>query len=427
MLARVDPISFRIPAMTESRRLHTVLCRVLSAFLWSMCFATPALAATLTVNPLLPGAFSTIQAAVDASAAGDTILIRDKGTPYTEDVRIVGKQDLTVVGDRRVVLQTGGGPAADGILRVENSRRIILKSLQIFCDDRTARLGFVLVNVVDVVLEASSAEVCGAGVTVMPPATHTLIRQCVFQDDAIGVDVLGGSDAGIEGSKAYRCDTGVRSAGNGTRVLGLHVEDSGADGVSCTGGSNLRVEGGGFFGNSFAGVALRNACRSATVRNAVLNCKPISQPPRFPDPPLPNGFSGISVLNSGVYAFTRNLVSGCSGIGIALMPDPNMLNAPSGGYVGFNSVSGCTQHGFQVDAAWDGWLLEGNTAMANKGNGFLVNSSRNILVRNIALGNSAGGFALGQASQVNARDAINPADNVGVDNQSDGLIPLDLQ
>jgi len=390
--------------------------------------ATPARAATLTVNPLLPGAFSTIQTAVDAAAPGDTIVIRSKGTPYTEDVRITGKRDLVVQADRGVTIQTGGGPPADGIVRMENSRRITLKSLLLFCDDRTSRRGFVFTDVVDVVLDASSAEVCATGAAVLPPATHAVIRNSAFTDDAIGIDVQGGSDTLIQASKTFRCDTGVRSAGNGTRILGFRAEDSGADGISCTGGSNLRVEGGGFFGNAIAAVNLRGACRSATIRGAVMNCKPISQPPKFPDPPLPNGFSGITVLNSGVYTIVNNVISGCSGTGLLLTPDPNSLVSPGGGYVAFNTVSGCTGNGVQVDAAFDGWLLEGNLAQSNKGPGFLVNSSRNVFVRNIALTNAGGGFAMGQDAQVNGRDAINPADNVGMDNVIDGgFLPLDLQ
>ena len=388
---------------------------------------TPAFAATLTVSPLLPGAFQTIQAAVDSANPGDSIVIMSKGTPYTEDVRIAGKQDLTMTANRGVVLQRGGGPAADGIVRVENSRRITIRGLLIFCDDRAARRGFVFTNVVDVDLEASAADVCAAGVAVIAPATHTVIRGSVFTDDAVGVDVRGGSDTLIESSKSFRCDTGVRSAGHGTRILRFRAEDSGADGVACTGGANLLVDGGGFYGNSIAAVNLRGGCRSASVRGTVMNCKPISQPPKFPNPPLPNGFSGITVQNSGVYRITNNVVSGCSGTGMLLTPDPNFLSAPGGGYVAFNTVSGCTGSGFQVDAAFDGWVLEGNTATANRGNGFRVNSSRNVLVRNVALANTGGGFVLGEESQVNGRDNINPADNVGIDNQSDGLIPLDLQ
>ncbi|MDP3939867.1 MAG: hypothetical protein Q8R92_17250, partial [Deltaproteobacteria bacterium] len=141
---------------------------------------------TLIVDPLTPGAFPTIQAAIDAAAPGDTVYIQDKGTPYTEDVIVTGKDRLTVLAGQRVVLMTGGGNPQLGIFRVVDSRRVIVRALRIFCDNRVSGRGFVLNNVVEVTLDSVNAEVCQAGARVEAPSTAAVIRNSLFFDDAIG-------------------------------------------------------------------------------------------------------------------------------------------------------------------------------------------------------------------------------------------------
>ncbi|OGP86674.1 MAG: hypothetical protein A2Y95_09925 [Deltaproteobacteria bacterium RBG_13_65_10] len=406
----------------------------LSRLLWALATlaaaASPASAAQLLVTPLRAGAFTTIQAAVDAAAPGDTIVVQPKGTPYTEDVVVDGKRGLSILGSNQVVLQTGGGPVGTGIFRVTNSRRIKIQGIQIFCDTdpishSPVRVGFALSNVVDLTLAVSSADSCATGVLVSAPSTHTVIANSRFTDDTVGVQVQpGAADTQITGSASIRSATGILSAGSGTRVLGFSSQDN-TDAIRCVGGTNLWVEGGTLGGSGNAGVNLDAGCLGATVRRMAINCKPVAQPPRPPLPPIPNGLHGIQILSSGVFTLVSNTVTNCSGTGIFLAPNLASLTSPSGGYVAFNTVTGCSDHGFDVEASFDGWVLERNFASLNKGSGFFLNSSRNVLFRNNAIGNSGGGFAAGL--NVNDRDNINPADNVGIQNQSDSLIPLELQ
>lgn len=384
---------------------------------------------TLVVDPFTPGAFPTIQAAIDAAAPDDTVVIHDKGTPYTENVVVTGKERLTILADRRAVLQSGGGNPQLGILRITDSRRIVVKSLQIFCDDRTSARGILLGNVVDVILDRVDAEVCQAGVRVEAPATGIVVTNGFFFNDSIGVDLAGGNAALIDRTKASFCGTGIRNAANNTRINRAEIEDSEGNGVSCVDGRNLIVDSGTFVGNRGAGVALRENCRSATVRNSTMDCVSRNVQPKFPLPPRPPGVAGIDVRTSGMFTIVENTAMNCTGTCYALEQNVSSsfpLTSPGGGYVGSNVAMNCKDQGFLVELSFDGWVLEQNIALDN-GTGFLVNSSRNAFIRNFAQGNAAGFVVDSILSE--RRNGINPADNVGVENvsQDDIALPLDLQ
>jgi hypothetical protein len=379
------------------------------------------------VDPLSPADFPTIQSAIDAAAPHDTVVIQDKGTPYVEDVIVSGKEDLTIRGDRGVVLQPGGGPPGDGVFRVTGSRGIRVSRLEISCDDRDTQRGFVVQDAVDVVLEDVNAEFCAAGVYVAAPATATMIKSAFFYKDAIGVDIAGGNGAYIDRTKTSFCGRGVRNAGDNTRIMSLGASDSETDGVTCVGGRNLVVERGSFVGNQGAGVTFGDNCRSGTVRGTTIDCLSREQQPKVPAPPIPPGFGGVYVRTSGVFTIVGNTAMNCTGDCFSLQENVRSpLTSPGGGYVGFNQALNCSDAGFLVELSFDGWVLEGNSALGN-GVGFQVNSSRNVLFRNYAVGNAAGFIVDSILSE--RRNTINPADNVGIDNHSldDIALPLDLQ
>lgn len=83
--------------------------------------------------------FPTIQAAVNAANSGD--IIRVCAGTYPEQVQIVGKSNLTIRGDNRVLVQpagvianststASGGPIA-AIILVDNSTRIIIENITV--------------------------------------------------------------------------------------------------------------------------------------------------------------------------------------------------------------------------------------------------------------------------------------------------------
>ncbi|MDP3940387.1 MAG: right-handed parallel beta-helix repeat-containing protein, partial [Deltaproteobacteria bacterium] len=243
----------------------------------------------------------------------------------------------------------------------------------------------------------------------------------------IGVDISGGNAAFVDRTKARFCGTGIRSAGDNTRIVRAAVEDSESDGVSCTGGSNLLVQAGTFVGNRGSGVILRDSCKSASVRDNTIDCVSRSTQPKFPLPPRPPGIAGVVVRASGMFTIVENMVTSCDGTCYALTQNlQTPLTSPGGGYVGSNVAQNCKDEGFLVELSFDGWVLEQNIALGNDP-GFLVNSSRNAFVRNFASGNSAGFIVDSVLSE--RRNATNPADNIGIENVSldDIALPLDLQ
>jgi Right handed beta helix region len=430
----MEPPTLRATHSSGARRFHRpiwiflLLAVALPGITPGEALAKKSAGNTLLVDPLTPGAFSTIQAAVDAAVAGDTVVIADKGTPYTEDVIVTGKDRITILADSGVVLQTGGGSPSAGILRIVNSRRVLVKALHIFCDGRTTRRGFVLNNVVEVTLDSVNAEVCLAGARVEAPSTRAVITNGFFFNDLFGVDVAGGQAALVDRTKASFCGTGIRNAGDNTRIIRATVEDSEGDGVSCTGGLNLFVEQGSFTGNRGAGVTLRDSCKSASVANNTFDCVSRNVQPKFPIPPRPPGVAGVDVRTSGVFTIVDNVAMNCSGTCYALEQNMQVgaITSPGGGYLRGNVAMNCSDQGFLVELSFDGWVLERNIALMN-GTGFLVNSSRNAFIRNYASGNSAGFIV--DSIQSERRNATNPADNVGIENISldDIALPLDLQ
>ena len=94
----------------------------LSASILSSLGASDAAAAKLVV----PNAFPTIQAAVDAAAPGDVVVIKE-GT-YAENVTIGARQDLTLSAKPGAKLQ----PAANGVgLLLVDAARIRVLGLEI--------------------------------------------------------------------------------------------------------------------------------------------------------------------------------------------------------------------------------------------------------------------------------------------------------
>lgn len=183
------------------------------------------LAATARCETLkVPQQHETIQAAVDASAEGDVILV-SKGT-YTS-FTISGKPGRTVRGKSKVVIDGAGSGLP--IINVENSPGTVLSKLTV-----TGGTGFAI-NLDDL-SEGSTISKCkvdGGSVGVAIGGTDMLVEKCRFENiTGFGVSMLNGStDIALEKNRLEATEGGFEVFGSGHRILKNRIEASTSDGI----------------------------------------------------------------------------------------------------------------------------------------------------------------------------------------------------
>jgi hypothetical protein len=201
-------------------------------------FLGPVLAGTLTaqgqvlvVDPATPGAYATVQAAVDAAVSGDTVLVRDG--EHLDSVTVDGK-GLTLVGE------TAGGVEI-GPLRVQNlaiSQTVCVSRIDLWFDSRVvleSNAGTVWIEECrQELLDLGSSGDGRPGISVVGSARVILVRSH-FQGDGSGGSVSVPARAGLEvrgGSSvhAYDC-TFVGGKGSWTTVWGWMQCQVGGAGV----------------------------------------------------------------------------------------------------------------------------------------------------------------------------------------------------
>ncbi len=165
------------------------------------CAALPgvAAAATLVVAPS-GGDFTSIQAALDAAAAGDTILVREKPTPYFEKL-VFPRSGSAAAGFVSLEAWPGERPALDGT-GVQGADMVLIESRS------WVRIsGFEIRNDLGVN--------DGSGVRVVGSGSHIEIRDNDIHDirgrHAMGITVYGTepmpiSDLVIDGNQIHDCE-----------------------------------------------------------------------------------------------------------------------------------------------------------------------------------------------------------------------------
>jgi len=186
--------------MTKSR-----IFRLLPCLLLAVAAPRPGRAAVLTVAPS-GGDFATIQAALDAAVAGDTVRVHEGPSPYFEKVAFprsgsagVGFISLEAAPGERPVLDGTGVPGSD-MVRVEGRSWVRIQGFEI-----RNNLG---------VNDGSGVRILGAGshVEVRDNEIHEIRGQHAMGITVYGTEPTPISDLVIDGNEIHDCDPATSEA-----------------------------------------------------------------------------------------------------------------------------------------------------------------------------------------------------------------------
>ena len=319
-------------------------------------------AATLKV----PGSYATIQGAINAASAGDTIKI-SKGR-FTEN--IVVNKSLTIRGKKyktRIQAANGGSPVVT--VAADN---VVLKQF----DTRGGSFGVTASNVS--VLKMQSLRIQNAqadGVFLRNVNNATLIKCRVYSNGGNGV-LLEANDAGA-GNAIQKCRI-YKNSGNGitleqssgTLVESSRVYDNGRIGIS--GGDavrSLRIRKNRVWGHAVYGIMFGYESGGHVAESNVCSK------------------NGIGLFLAGSAGVARRNVCDKNEIGFSL--------GTSAWTVEGNKARKNTSHGFEVDD-FEGSdnILKKNQSTDNGGSGFRISSgqSEGLYKDNLAQGNAEHGF-----------------------------------
>jgi hypothetical protein len=400
--------------------------------------SAPAGAAVICVNPGVASCRATIQAAVNAAAAGDTITIAP-GT-YFENVTVAGgKEGLKIRGAGASTIVDPDLPGSGQAFMIR-SDRVSLKSLAI-------RNGFdnvVFVQANNVVLQGlkivgvrggGSGIVVGSGFT-----GQQILSNDVRGVSGFGIDLAGGNDNSIvKLNTVSQCQSGIVARGNALQVSGNRVQVV-SQGIVVTGGTatlaanvveqtelalqatgaNPVIQGNrvasGYFGIAVECVTCTGGSAGANVvSGTALGLGASSDGSgfvvtgnRLTDVPVPlvlmgahvqatlNTLSGGTQQTPCLYAagnahtVTRNLVTRCGGAAFASYGNDNAFD--------FNVSNHGNAFGFKIDGnagAYSGASLTNNRALDTNGQGFGI------------LNGAVGTTLTGNAGLKNRLDACN--------------------
>ncbi len=243
----------------------------------------------------VPGIYASIQEAIDAASAGDTIKI-SSGT-FTENIVIDKKLRIRGKSKTRLVAADGGEPtvtiAVDGVelkrldirggsfgVASENASNLRLLSLKV----RDANADGIFLRRADDALlsKCSSFDNGGSGIflEINSPEAVSVIKKCrAYRNASNGVNLEQGHGTRVESCRVYEnANTGIRVFGVGdTQILKNRVWGN-STGLAVVGTStDSAVEGNVLSSNQFAGlvvaqstgVARRNVCENNRVGSDV--------------------------------------------------------------------------------------------------------------------------------------------------------------
>jgi parallel beta-helix repeat protein len=319
------------------------------------------LLATLVVSPggVVPGSFSSVQAAVNAAApSGDTILV-DPGK-YTEQVTI----------NKSLTLQGNGAGA-------------IIQSPATLMTDAFGQNALVEVN--------SAATVNINNLTIQGPATN--ITAGIFIANGATANVTGttidqinqgAANFGVQGVRGILVGSSAGGAGHAT-ITNCNVTNYQKTGI-LTGGAGTTVT---ITGTTVTGVGSTSPLASLTAQN------------------------GIQISAGTTGQLSNNMISGNEYTGPGSGPDPTM-NTQSVGIFNFsdgsiftgNTVFGNDEGIFSSNSGTTATTISGNAVQNNRFQGILLSAGTATVSNNTITGNNIGVAVRASGNGVNAQGTL---------------------
>lgn len=304
----------RPPRRTRGRRRAWIVALLLSLLLPALP-AMPVQAATRCVNPGgSGGCFTSIQAAVNASSAGDTVTVA-AGT-YDEAVTITTSLTLIGAGPGATILDHNSQPTGCACITVNSGTVAIIGFTSMHGSSGAAIRNYARTTVVDSLLTGNSAGVSNGAGGVMN-VTHSTLS-----GNGLGADNLNGGTLTVSMSTIQQnIGTGIYNEQGGTMtVVNSTLTNNGSSGQSGGGGATnhgtLNINASTIYGNIAAiGGGIQN-WGTLNVLNSTIsgNTAPSNPPP----PPVP----GPGIFNYGTATLTHATVSSNN---VAGVPAPQAL------------------------------------------------------------------------------------------------------
>ena len=355
-------------------------------------------AATLTVDPT-PGIgdYITIQAAVNAATAGDTIRV-SSGT-YYENVDV--NKALTLQG-----VDSGSGlPVVDaGNL----SCAIILHAngctLQGFVamNSSSGYSGIRVYSSYNTISGNTATDNSGSGIGLMSASNNAVSDNNATGNTQFGIHLSSSIDNTISGNTA----TGNSAHGisldfssNGNTISGNTATGNSVSGINLYSYSNSNA----LFGNTATGnsigIYLSSSSNSNTISDNTatdnfygIYLSSSSGNNTLSGNTATDNFYGIYLSSSSGNTLSGNTATGNSGYGI-------IIASSSGNSINSNTATGNTNYGIYLHASSNSNTISGNMATGNSQSGiYLDSSSNNTISGNTANSNSNHGICLDSAS-----------------------------
>lgn len=370
-------------------------------------------------NLSVPEDFATIQAAVDAAKAGDTITI-GAGT-YTESVTILGKSRLLIRGQEGAELSALDDEDTSLIrIQIVDSSRITLRDLRVVEETQT-RTGVLVTNSSRVLIKDCEVVKCGAGIRVA--ASQRIRVQSNYLDECLGGVILAGNETGVDLKKCIvKANTinqgavvGIQVDGEQNRAISNAIAGGGSEDTPGSAGILVRGARNRVWNNLIGLVEHRGmqveGDEHRIIKNEIDQTGDIGM---FVDGSnhevkknkIDRAGDDALFLEGEFHTVSGNEISDCAQDGIDIEADSCVVSN--------NTISDPGDDGLSVDAT-EGSVIKKNTVTGAMGDGVRLASNGNTLIGNSATGSDSLDLRLvngASAEENNLRNNTWPENNL---------------